>query len=355
MDDQESPDGAAKARGTFAQQREAHLQADAQSWDATRVEPAKPGDIPVINISGADSDPARMAAVVEQIGQACRHVGFYSLVGHGITPAAFDDVFASARRFHAQTLDTKMLLAMDQPGLPSGVGYLPVQHRKLPRRAQGNANEAFIVKRDTGLSFDANPWPGEDALPGFRASIVKYAEALEALALRLLPFYAQALHMPADFFRPGFADPLLRLRLTHYPPSHLDAVADSEFGIAPHVDTTFFTLLAQDQPGLAVYSEDRECWIAVPKVEGALVVNTGELLKQWSNDEFISVKHFANNTPNSIGDKSGTEQSRYSVPLFFNATSSYPMTCVPSCCSSDRPPQYPAISYNQSQGVVQGE
>ncbi len=350
MDEPHSQDTAGNPQGTFARQREADLQADAQTWDTSRVEPARPGDIPIIDISGAAQDPVRMAAVVDQLGQACRHVGFYSLLGHGISPAAFNDVFASAARFHAQPLAAKMTLAMDQPDLPPGAGYLPVQHRKLPRRAQGNANEAFIVKRDSGLSFDANPWPLEAALPGFRGSVIAYAQAVETLALRLLPFYAQALSMPADFFAPAFGDALLRLRLTHYPG---EVAQDSSFGIAPHVDTTFFTLLAQDQPGLAVYSERRRCWIAVPKVEGALVVNTGELLKQWSNDEFISVKHFANNT--SASSSPGTGQSRYSVPLFFNATSNYPMTCVPSCCGPDRPAKYPTISYNQSQGVVQGE
>ena len=31
------------------------------------------------------------------------------------------------------------------------------------------------------------------------------------------------------------------------------------------------------------------------------------------------------------------------------------MECLPSCHGPDNPPKYPTISYNQSQGVVQGE
>lgn len=343
---------------SFAQQREAHLQADAQTWDTTRIEPARSGDIPVIDIAGIDTQPAKFARVVQQLGEACREVGFYSLVGHGIEASVFHDVFANAARFHAQPLPRKMALAMDRPGLPPGSGYLPVQHRKLPTRAQGNDNEAFIVKRDTALSFAANPWPDEAELPGFRASVLSYARRIEAVARRLLPLYALALDMPADFFAPGFEDPLLRLRLTHYPPQEIRPTSeqqDRRFGIAPHVDTTFFTLLAQSAPGLAVFSERRRCWVAVPKVEEALVVNTGELLKQWSNDEFISVKHFASNAPGAGEHADGVGLSRYSVPLFFNATSDYSMECIPSCCGPGRPARYPAISYNQSQGVVQGE
>ena len=46
-------------------------------------------------------------------------------------------------------------------------------------------------------------------------------------------------------------------------------------------------------------------------LDNAFIVNTGELLRHWSNDRFISVKHFANNN-------TGTS-SRYSIPYFLNA------------------------------------
>ena len=84
----------------------------------------------------------------------------------------------------------------------------------------------------------------------------------------------------------------------------------------------------------------------MPVVPGALVVNTGELLRQWSNDRFLSTRHFANNA---------SDADRYSVPFFFNATADFPMACLPSCHGPDNPPKYPTISYLQSQGVTQGE
>jgi isopenicillin N synthase-like dioxygenase len=75
-------------------------------------------------------------------------------------------------------------------------------------------------------------------------------------------------------------------------------------------------------------------------------VNSGELLRQWSNDRFLSTRHFANNT---------SGESRYSVPFFFNANADYPMECLPSCHGPGNPPRYPTISYKESQAVVQGE
>ena len=169
--------------------------------------------------------------------------------------------------------------------------------------------------------------------------------ALEQLGKRLLPIFATALKMQPDFFDEAFVSPLYRLRMTHYPPQQ--NVPVDEFGIAPHVDTTFCTILAQDRPGLTIFSEHRQQWIKASLLEDAFIVNSGELLRTWTNDRFISVKHFANN---NTGD-----QSRYSIPFFLNANSDYRMTCIPSCCGPGNPAKYPPISYAESQAVVQGE
>lgn len=148
-----------------------------------------------------------------------------------------------------------------------------------------------------------------------------------------------------SFFDEAFIEPQYRLRMTHYPPI-VDPSPDG-FGISPNVDTTFCTILAQDSPGLTIFDERRKGWIKVPLLKDAFVVNSGELLRQWTNDRFISVKHFANNN-------AGTT-SRYSVPFFFNANTNFKMTRVPSCCGPDNLARYPAISYAESRAVAQGE
>jgi len=341
-----------------AERREAALAAEAASWDTKKIEPAEPGDIPTIDLSGLLNHNAssytnltedRLAQLALELGRACREVGFFYVVGHGVSQRLIDLTLEQSRRFHSCSEATKQALAMDKPGAAQGVGYLPLMHQKLPRRAVGNNNEAFIVKRDGALRLANNLWPPEEELPGFREVLEQYASAMESLSHALLPLYARSLGVSSDFFDDGFTDPLYRLRLTRYPATSNFATGKEStgFGIGPHVDTTFLTILAQDAPGLVVYSEKRRCWIRVQTVEGGLLVNSGELLKQWTNDEFLSVKHFANNTDPA--------NSRYSVPFFFNANSDYPMACVPTCTGPDRPKKYPTVSYAQSQGVVQGE
>ncbi len=338
----------AAATPTFnSQEKERQLKAESESWDTTVVHEALPGDIPTIDLAAyfESGDPQALKDVAAQLKVACEETGFFSITGHGVSSQLLDAAFAQTQQFHSLDTVDKKSIQMDQPDWPvGGVGYLPLNNRKLPARDTGNVNEAFIIKADNVLSMDDNLWPAASLLPEFRSTVEHYAQSLNQLGLRMLPIYAAALDMPEDFFNEAFDKPLYRLRMTHYPAVPVQGEA---FGIAPHVDTSFCTILAQDQPGLSIYSERRQCWVKAPALDNAFIVNSGELLKQWTNDRFLSVKHFANNNTGKT--------SRYSIPFFFNANPTYKMTCVPSCCGPNNPPKYPPISYAESQGVVQGE
>jgi isopenicillin N synthase-like dioxygenase len=328
--------------------KEQQLRSESGTWDTSQIFDAQPGDIPVIDLHDyfTEPDEIKLKQLGEKFRIACETVGFFSIIGHQIPRSQLDSMFEFTSKFHELALADKNAIAMDQPHWPvGGIGYLPVRHRKLPTRDRGNLNEAFIVKCDHNLTMNDNQWPAEAKLPGFRNSVESYAHSLELLGKQLLPIFATALSMQPSFFDQAFTSPLYRLRLTHYPPQA--SIAVDEFGIAPHVDTTFCTILAQDQPGLVIYSERRKQWIKAPLLEDAFIVNSGELLRTWTNDRFISVKHFANNT--------ASDQSRYSIPFFLNANSNYSMTCIPSCCGPDNPPKYPPISYAESQAKIQGE
>lgn len=327
--------------------KERELRAEAATWDTSAPVDANPGDIPTVDVgpwfeSGNDSD---LHTAAQALRSASTEVGFHQLVGHGLPAELIDEVFAIAERFHALPLELKQTIPMDDPDHPiGGIGYLPVGERKLPRRTYGNLNEAFLIKSDRHIDYDDNRWLPDAALPGFRDVVERYARAVEALALRTLPIYAVALDLAPDFFALAFTDPFWRLRLTHYP-ADLPG-PDGAFGIAPHVDTTFFTLLLQTGPGLSIFHEGRQQWLNVPVIPGAFVVNSGELLRQWTNDVFLSTRHFANNR---------SDHSRYSIPFFFNATADFEMVCLPTCESPDNPAKYPPFSYLTSQAAAQGE
>ncbi len=329
--------------------RERELRAESEQWDTTTVRPAVDGDIPVIDVGAwFESGTARdLEEVARRLAWASETVGFHQLVGHGFDPDLVAAAFEATRRIHALPDAAKEAIALDRPDWPlGGVGHLRIGERKLPRRARGNRNEAFLVKGGDRIGFDDNQWPDPALVPGFRATVEAYATAAAALARRLVPAYAVALDLDPDYFADAFRDPFWRLRLSHYPSASDRGRTEGDYGIAPHVDTTFFTLLRQESTGLCVHHAPSDEWIVVPVVPDAFVINGGELLRQWTNDRFLSARHFADN-PDA--------HSRYSIPFFFNADADHVMAPLPGCFGPDNPLRYPPVSYRESQAAVQGE
>ncbi|GMH30284.1 hypothetical protein Nepgr_032127 [Nepenthes gracilis] len=77
------------------------------------------------------------------------------------------------------------------------------------------------------------------------------------------------------------------LRMNRYPPcpkySHV-------FGLMPHTDSDFLTILFQDQVGGLQLVKDGK-WISVKPNPEALIVNIGDLFQAWSNGMYKSVEH----------------------------------------------------------------
>jgi isopenicillin N synthase-like dioxygenase len=287
------------------------------------------------------------AGALERLGTELRHafeeIGFYFIRNHGVRRRLVKAVFAEAARFHAQPIEVKAALKINE----HNIGYLGMRgsttrHSKLNANNKPNLNEAFFVKRDLPPDHPdvvankrfrgANRWPA--GLLGFREAVVAYCEALERLGLALLPVYARALDLPADFFDRPFREPQYTLRMSHYPPQPV--IEENEFGLAPHTDTSFMTMLAQNRiPGLAIRTPSGR-WIDAPALPDAFLVNGGDMLRRWTNERFLA-------TPHRVVNRSGRD--RYAIPFFFDCNIDHPMVCLPSCTSTDNPPRYPATTY----------
>jgi isopenicillin N synthase-like dioxygenase len=203
--------------------------------------------------------------LADEVGHACEEVGFFYAKNHGVPEAAIARAFAAARRFHALPLAEKLKLKLNE----NNIGYLPlsasVQGAPTVHKAtRPNLNESFFVSHDRGPDHPdvvankplrgRNQWP--QGLPGLREDMMAYFDALGRMCDRMLPAFAVALGMPADYFAPFFANEAhANLRFLHYPPQPPSA-DDNLFGQAPHTDNSF---------------HDPEFWAAVPQVPIALV------------------------------------------------------------------------------------
>ena len=289
-------------------------------------------------------EPGALVRLGAELHDALTRFGFFFIRNHGVPWSLVERTFAEAERFHAQPLDAKMAMQFNQ----HNIGYLPMRGATTRMNALGtvykpNANEAVFFKRDlaadhpdvvAGKRFRGmNQWPKD--LPGFRETAVEYSGALEGLGLAMLPIFATALGMPAGFFADKFRDPMFTLRLTHYPQQD-PMTADEEWGLAPHADTSFLTILAQNKvPGLSVRLPGGE-WIDAPVLEGCFLVNSGMMLRRWSNEKFLA-------SPHRVTNRSGKE--RYAIPFFLDASYDALIEPIPTCVDAAHPAKYPPFTY----------
>jgi isopenicillin N synthase-like dioxygenase len=261
-------------------------------------------------------------------------------------------MYKHMEEFFALDINTKIKYAYTNVG----TGYVPVGTRIAPRRKKGNMVEIMYYKRDTGprnitWHNGTQKWPKapEEVRADYQATMIEYAETLDDMANKyMLPLYEHVLGLKPGFFKKGFGDgrSYLRLKTCHQPDVPHE---EGQFSIAPHVDTSFVTILSRKEqsPGLYVFTYQSE-WKAVPQPPGCFTINNGQLLHQWTNGKAKASRHFA---------KTHGKGDRYSIPCFFHPHTEHVMdpADIPSCCPPGEQPNFPAMSYMTSQAIAQGE
>ncbi|KAF3915448.1 hypothetical protein ABW21_db0200120 [Orbilia brochopaga] len=123
---------------------------------------------------------------------------------------------------------------------------------------------------------------------------------------------ATALDLPEDYFESYISPSFWVCRAIGYPPLTPEAMERNPGGVScgAHADYGCWTfLLADDTKGaLKVKSKDGESWIDADPIEGAYVVNVGDMLMQWTNGLFKSTVHQVVHL---------SDNYRVSVPVFF--------------------------------------
>ena len=279
-------------------------------------------EIPVLDLAPLinGEDTSDLAA---QFAKAYGETGFGYVVNHGVDPALRRAVFAASKAFHALPEEEKRAISLDR----NHRGYIAINtstdvNSDLAEVTKPNQSASFMMMREDAVAdpdvylSGPNQWP---ALEGFRGSCEAYAQAMTRLGHQLVGLALEAIGVADPTVLQAFETPTIWLRLLHYPPQP-EQSPDDLFGSAPHKDFGCLTLLAQDDVGGLQVQTPAGQWVDAPPIEGALIVNVGDMLHRLSNGKLLS-------TPHRVINKTGRE--RYSVPFFYDphvATDIVPLT-----------------------------
>ncbi|MBS29216.1 MAG: dioxygenase [Alphaproteobacteria bacterium] len=238
--------------------------------------------IPVVDVGpflAGDADALEQFAT--ELRAIQESLGFYCIVNHGVDQDLIDRSFEQIAHLFELPDETKMKYRVDfhhQGFIPNK--SLILRWSKIAKNEKKDLNEAWAIMRERPPDDpkvvenvrhrNLNQWPEE--LPEFREVLLDYQANMAKLATRMLPAYARALELPANYFDDKFSHPEYYIRTAWYPP--VDA-EEGQFSLSPHSDHSSMTYLPlMDVAGLEVMAPSGK-WMVVEPLRGAIVVNTG--------------------------------------------------------------------------------
>jgi isopenicillin N synthase-like dioxygenase len=305
--------------------------------------------VPIIDLSGLGRGGDRASEVGREIDEACRSVGFFSVIGHGIDAAVIERAHDAAIAFFDLPPEARLGAAKPSPDAP--YGYVPFSAEALNRSIGGTGppdlKETYnvgpigtpprppseMVDPDERDVWSPTVWP--PMMPELRPALEAYYTAMADLAATIMRGFAIALNLRPDWFAPFIDEHGSALRLAHYPPLVRPPQA-GELRAGAHTDYGTLTILRLDaEPGLQVRWPDGE-WVDVEAPDGALVVNIGDLMQRWSNDRWRSTMHRVVIAEGRHGER------RLTMPFFHNANWDARVECI--VADGERPRHEPVLA-----------
>ncbi|CAN6300860.1 unnamed protein product [Urochloa humidicola] len=274
--------------------------------------------IPVIDLHKL-MDPQASEEECAKLVSACHHWGFFQLINHGLPEEVIGNLVNDVEEFFKQPLEDKKECSQQSDSLEGyGQAFVVSEDQKL------DWADMLYLQVHPSESRDPRFWPTRPA--SFRHSVDVYSSEARKLAYRLLEFMAKGVGTDPMSLRGLFEGQTQGMRVNYYPPCR--QAADRVLGLTPHSDACGLTLLLQashDVQGLQVKKDGK--WFAVQALEGAFVVNVGDILEIMSNGKFTSVEHRAVIHPT---------KERISVALFHHPCQNMLLGPLPEFMKGDK-------------------
>ncbi len=278
--------------------------------------------IPVIDLASY-LDASDKRSVANEIAQACTDIGFFTVKNHGIPLEVIHAANDAAKRFFDQPYAHKAGSTLE-----GGMGYIGSDGENLA----ASLDEKSVADRKESLNLTlpvAEPmWPGD---VGFSAEVHPYYDHLIQLSKKLMRLFALALDLPETWFDDKTDDPRTILRLLNYPA--VPVTGDNDVRAGAHTDYGTLTILwSPDSRGLQAKTRAGE-WVDVVASPEHLIINIGDLMMNWTNDQWLSTLHRVMRHPDTAGKR------RQSIAFFHNPNPDAEIACIESCTDSSNPPK----------------
>ncbi|KAI5479561.1 oxidoreductase,Oxoglutarate/iron-dependent oxygenase family [Pseudohyphozyma bogoriensis] len=289
---------------------------DTERPELAKSRKTQSGSVPTIDLSAyltGSLSSSEELELAEKWREACKSVGFAYIRGwESVMPA---DVIARAFDFSERFFS-----------LP----YEEKDHlRYTSEAANRGQKETFEIGNDAMPQYPEH-WPEEDrlGLTGFRETFKAFHANGHVLQSKLMALIALSLGLPKDYFEAGINEKPNHLRLLHYPvqTSHESVAHGSRFHA--HTDIGTLTCLWQDDVGGLEVKPPGGSWVTVPPQEGTFLINCGDILKLWTNDQVSSTVH--RTALPEVGEQAvgGIVAARRSIAFFGNPNPSAIITPI---------------------------
>ncbi|CAK7237211.1 hypothetical protein SBRCBS47491_009900 [Sporothrix bragantina] len=304
-------------------------------------------DIPVIDIAASlTGDVEARKACALELRRALEDVGFFQIVGHSVPAELQQQFIAAITAFFALPLAAKQAIGQDRSPCNRGYERIGIERlEEIEDNATVEKKEGFTVRPERPLGkfmTGPNQWPSRD-LPGmadFEETYMAYFAAVHQLSTHMFRLMALSLDLDEHYFDAFAADPdgIQLCRSHHYPPNPIGddmeaGTTKTGRGIGAHTDFGALTLLLQDEiGGLQVLHKPTNTWHPVTPIQGAYVINIGDLMQRWTNDRYLSTMHRVM-SPASL-------KPRYSVAFFNDGALDTVIEAIPTCVAPGEKPKY---------------
>lgn len=318
--------------------------------------------IPVVDV-GPLINPActlsEKALVGKALDQACRDVGFFYVINHGLTDTITNGTLSTARSFFEsaspsqkerlalaprthyrgyQSLGQNVTRYLDTSGNPK---FQRDWHEALDYYREVVNDDEYRLSSTTASTsplipllrsqvspspiHGTNPWPSE--FPQFQHHLQQYIQGCISLGNAIMKGIAMGLGLrDVDTFTKLASDNYWVVRIIHYPElttttttknknTSLSEIQRSEqLSCGEHTDYGLLTIVNQEDgvSALQVKNAVTGQWVAADPIPGALVCNIGDMMRVLTRGKYKPTLHRVINVGSNERKK-----SRVSVPFFY--------------------------------------